>query len=66
MVIRGIPGIVVRAVTEQIGLIAFARFVVELEVVLCELNLPGCCTGSNFVGLCPIREVFMVSPNNDR
>ena len=39
---------------------------VELEVVLCELHLPGCGTGANFVGFSPVGEVLVVSPNNNR
>jgi hypothetical protein len=66
MVIRGIPGIVVRAAAEQIGFVTFARFVVELKVVLCELDLPSSGTRSYFVGLCPVREVLVIGPNNDR
>ena len=66
VIIRGVASIVVRAAAEQIGFIAFARFVVELKVVLCELDLPSSGTGSNFVGLCPVREVFVVSPDDDR
>jgi hypothetical protein len=60
MVIRGVPGIIVRAAAEQIGFITFARFVMELEVVLCELDLPSGGAGSNFVGLRPVREVLVV------
>jgi hypothetical protein len=61
MVIRGVSGVVVRAATEQIGFVTFTRFVIKLEIVLCELNLPCCC-----LGFCPVREVLMVGPNNDR
>ena len=66
VIIRGVASIVVRAAAEQIGFIAFARFVMELKVVLCELYLPSGSAGSNFVGFCPIREVFMIGPNDDR
>jgi hypothetical protein len=66
MVIQGIPGVLVGVAAEQIGFVAFARFVMKLEVVLCELNLPSSGTGSNFVGLCPVREVLVIGPNNDR
>jgi hypothetical protein len=65
VVIQGIPGVVVRAATEQIGFVTFARFVMKLKVVLCELDLPGGSAGSNLVGLCPVREVLVVSPNDN-
>jgi hypothetical protein len=65
MVIRGVSSVIVRAATEQIGFITFARFVVELKVILCELNLPSGSAGSNFVGLSPVGEVLVVSPNDD-
>jgi hypothetical protein len=66
VVIRGVSGVVVRAAAEQIGFVTFARFVMELKVVLCELDLPSSGTRSNFVGLRPVREVLVVGPNNDR
>ena len=65
MVIRRIPSIVVWAVTEQIGFVTFARFVMELKVVLRKLDLPSSGTRSNFVGLRPVCEVLVVGPNND-
>jgi len=65
MVVRGVPSVVVRAVTKQISFVTFARFEVELKIVLGKLYLPGGGTGSNFMGLSPISEVFMVGPNDD-
>jgi hypothetical protein len=66
MVVRGVSCVIVRAVAEQIGFVTFARFVMELKIVLCELNLPSGGAGSNFVGLCPVCEVLVVGPNDDR
>ena len=51
---------------EQISFVTFTRLVVELKIVLCELDLPDSGTGSNFMGLSPIGEVLVVSPNDDR
>ena len=65
MVIRGVPGIVVRVATEQISFVTFFRFMMELKVVLCELNLLSGGTGSNFMGLSPICEILMVSLDYD-
>ena len=66
MIIRGVPSVIVRAATEQIGFVTFTRFVVKLKVVLCELNLPSSGAGSHFVGFCPVRKVLVVGPNDDR
>ena len=66
MVVRGVSGVVVRVATEQIGFVTFARFVMQLEIVLCKLNLPSGGVGSNLVGLRPVCEVFVISPNDDR
>jgi hypothetical protein len=66
VVIRGVPGVVVRAAAEQIGFITFTRFVMELKVILRKLDLPSGGVGSNFVGFCPICEVLVIGPNNDR
>jgi hypothetical protein len=52
--------------TEQIGFITFARFVMELEIVLCELDLPDSGAGSNLMGLSPVGKVLVISPNDDR
>jgi hypothetical protein len=65
VVIQGISSVIVRVAAEQIGFIAFTRFMMELEIVLYELDLPSGSTGSNFMGLSPICEVLVVGPNND-
>jgi len=66
VVIQGVPDIVVRVATKQIGFVTFARFVMKLKVVLCKLNLPSGSVGSNFVGLCLVHEVLVIGPNDDR
>ena len=66
MVVQGVSSVVVRAAAEQVSLVTFTRLVLELKVVLGELDLPGGGTGSNFMGLCPIHEVLVVGPNDDR
>ena len=39
---------------------------VELKVVLRELYLPCCGTRADFVGLSPVGEVLVVSPDDNR
>jgi hypothetical protein len=50
---------------EEVRFVLFPRLVVELKVVLCELYLPCCCAGADFVGLGPICKVLVVCPNDD-
>jgi hypothetical protein len=66
MVIRGISGVIIRAATEQISFVTFAGFVMELKVILREFDLPSSGMRSDFVGLCPVCEVLVISPNDDR
>lgn len=65
MLIFMVLGLVVRVSAESISLVEFTWLMVELEVVLLELNLPICSMGSYFVGLTPVCEVLVISPNYD-
>src|SRR6266851_6886807 len=66
VLIQGVTSVVVRVAAKHISFIGFTRFVAELKVVLLKFNLPGGGAGSHLMGLTPVHEVLVISPDDNR
>ncbi len=62
--VQWVSSVIVRAAAKGISFVVLAGFMAEFKVVLLKFNLPSGGVGSDFIGLTPVREVLVISPDN--